>query len=133
MSDWLNAVKWDAHGLVPAIAHDATTGEILMVAWMNHEALEETARTLRGVYWSRSRNKLWRKGEESGHVQNISEIRLDCDNDVVLLKIEQRGGIACHTGRRSCFFRKLAMDDQGSGHWATTAPVLKDPAEIYSK
>lgn len=133
MSDWLDAIKWDAQGLVPAIAQDAVSGEILMVAWMNREALEETARTLRGVYWSRSRNKLWRKGEESGHVQNISEIRLDCDNDVVLLKIEQMGGIACHTGRRSCFFRKLAMDNQGGGHWVATAPVLKDPAEIYSQ
>lgn len=125
---WLDAVKWDAHGLVPAIAQDAATGDILMVAWMNREALEETVRTLRGVYWSRSRNKLWRKGEESGHVQTVSEIRLDCDNDVVLLKIEQVGGIACHTGRRSCFFQKLE-----DGQWITTAPVLKDPDEIYSK
>jgi len=125
-SDWLDAVKWDAQGLVPAIAQDAASGEILMVAWMNREALEETARTLRGVYWSRSRNKLWRKGEESGHVQNVSEIRLDCDNDVVLLKIEQVGGIACHTGRRSCFFQKLE-----SGCWVTTTPVLKNPDEIY--
>jgi len=99
-----------------------------MVAWMNREALEETARTLRGIYWSRSRNKLWRKGEESGHVQNVSEIRLDCDNDVVLLKIEQVGGIACHTGRRSCFFQKL-----DSGHWVTTTPVLKNPDEIYRR
>ena len=125
---WLDAVKWDAQGLVPAIAQDAASGEILMVAWMNREALEETARTLRGVYWSRSRNKLWRKGEESGHVQNVSEIRLDCDNDVVLLKIEQLGGIACHTGRRSCFFQKLE-----NKQWVTTEPVLKNPAEIYSK
>ena len=127
-TNWLDAVKWDANGLVPAIAQDAVTGEILMVAWMNREALEETARTLRGVYFSRSRNKLWRKGEESGHVQNVSEIRLDCDNDVVLLKIEQVGGIACHTGRRSCFFQKL---DNGS--WVATAPVLKNPDEIYQK
>ena len=133
MSDWLDAVKWDAQGLVPAIAQDAASGEILMVAWMNREALEETARTLRGVYWSRSRNKLWRKGEESGHVQNVSEIRLDCDNDVVLLKIEQVGGIACHTGRRSCFFQKLDLDHQGEGHWVTTTPVLKNPTEIYGK
>lgn len=128
MSDWLDAVKWDAHGLVPAIAQDAGSGDILMVAWMNREALEETARTMRGVYWSRSRNTLWRKGEESGHVQNISEIRLDCDNDVILLKVEQLGGIACHTGRRSCFFQKLE-----NGQWVTTAPVLKHPDEIYSK
>ena len=131
MSDWLDAVKWDAQGLVPAIAQDAHTGEILMVAWMNREALEETARTLRGVYWSRSRNKLWRKGEESGHVQTVSEIRLDCDNAVVLLKIEQSGGIACHTGRRSCFFQKLDRDGQGRSHWVTTAAVLKNPDEIY--
>jgi phosphoribosyl-AMP cyclohydrolase len=128
VSDWLDVVKWDAQGLVPAIAQDVASGEILMVAWMNREALEETARTLRGVYWSRSRSKLWRKGEESGHVQNVSEIWLDCDNDVVLLKIEQLGGIACHTGRRSCFFQKLESD-----HWVTTAPVLKAPAEIYRK
>jgi phosphoribosyl-AMP cyclohydrolase len=126
VSDWLDAVKWDAQGLVPAIAQDAASGEILMVAWMNREALEETGRTGRGVYFSRSRNKLWRKGEESGHVQTVSEIRLDCDNDVVLLKIEQVGGIACHTGRRSCFFQKLE-----NGQWVTTAPVLKNPDEIY--
>jgi len=128
VSDWLDAVKWDANGLVPAIAQDAVSGEILMVAWMNREALEETARTQRGVYFSRSRNRLWRKGEESGHVQNVSEIRLDCDNDVVLLKIEQVGGIACHTGRRSCFFQKLE-----NGRWVTTTPVLKNPDEIYRK
>ena len=129
-ADWLDAVKWDAAGLVPAIAQDAVTNEILMVAWMNREALAETAATMRGVYFSRSRNRLWRKGEESGHVQNVSEIRLDCDNDVVLLKIEQVGGIACHTGRRSCFFQKLARDEQG-GRWVTTTPVLKNPDEIY--
>jgi len=128
VSDWLDTVKWDAQGLVPAIAQDAATGEILMVAWMNRAALEETGRTLRSVYWSRSRNKLWRKGEESGHVQIVSEIRLDCDNDVVLLKIEQLGGIACHTGRRSCFFQKLE-----DGRWVTTSPVLKNPEEIYRK
>ena len=129
---WLDAVKWDAHGLVPAIAQDSVTNEILMVAWMNRAALEETARTLRGVYWSRSRNKLWRKGEESGHIQQVSEIRLDCDNDVVLLKVEQIGGIACHTGRRSCFYQKLVVDQQG-GEWVTTTPVLKNPDEIYHK
>jgi len=133
VSDWLDAVKWDAQGLVPAIAQDAISGEILMVAWMNREALEETERTLHAVYWSRSRNRLWRKGEESGHVQNVGEIRLDCDNDVVLLKIEQMGGIACHTGRRSCFFQKLERNNQGRSHWVTSAPVLKDPAEIYNK
>ena len=132
MSDWLDAVKWDAQGLVPAIAQDAATGEILMVAWMNREALEETARTQRGVYWSRSRNKLWRKGEESGHIQHVSEIRLDCDNDVVLLKVEQIGGIACHTGRRSCFFQKLMMNEAGV-EWMSMEAVLKNPDEIYSK
>ncbi len=126
-TDWLDAVKWDANGLVPAIAQDAATGDILMVAWMNREALEETARTLRGVYFSRSRRRLWRKGEESGHVQNVAEIRLDCDNDVVLLRVEQVGGIACHTGRRSCFFQKFE-----NGAWVTTEPVLKNPGEIYS-
>ncbi len=133
MSAWVDAVKWDAQGLVPAIAQDAASGEILMVAWMNREALEETARTRRGVYFSRSRNKLWRKGEESGHVQNVSEIRLDCDNDVILLKIEQLGDIACHTGRRSCFFQTLTIDEQGRADWVVTAPVLKNPDEIYRK
>jgi phosphoribosyl-AMP cyclohydrolase len=129
--NWLDAVNWDAQGLVPAIAQDVATGDILMLAWMNREALEETARTQRGVYWSRSRNKLWRKGEESGHVQQVSEIRLDCDNDVILLMVEQIGGIACHTGRRSCFFQKLSINDQGGGAWVTTTPVLKNPDEIY--
>jgi phosphoribosyl-AMP cyclohydrolase len=128
VSDWLDAIKWDAQGLVPAIAQDATSGEILMMAWMNREALEETARTMRGVYWSRSRNEIWRKGEESGHVQQVSEIRLDCDNDVILLKVDQIGGIACHTGRRSCFFQKLE-----NGGWTTTTPVLKNPEDIYRK
>ena len=128
MSDWLDAIKWDAQGLVPAIAQDDASGEILMVAWMNREALEETAKTMRGVYWSRSRNRIWRKGEESGHVQQVSEIRLDCDNDVILLKVEQIGGIACHTGRRSCFFQKLE-----GGSWTITAPVIRNPDEIYRK
>ncbi|HMM47362.1 MAG TPA: phosphoribosyl-AMP cyclohydrolase [Thiobacillaceae bacterium] len=125
-TDWLDAVKWDGNGLVPAIAQDADTGEILMVAWMNREALAETASTGRAVYFSRSRKKLWRKGEESGHFQNVREIRTDCDSDVVLLKVEQTGGIACHTGRRSCFFQQLDGD-----RWVTTAPVLKHPDEIY--
>ena len=128
MSDWLDAIKWDAQGLVPAIAQDAASGEILMVAWMNREALEETAKAMRAVYWSRSRNRIWRKGEESGHVQQVSEIRLDCDNDVILLKVEQIGGIACHTGRRSCFFQKLE-----NGAWTITAPILKNPEDIYRK
>jgi len=123
---WLNDVKWDDHGLVPAIAQDAASGEVLMFAWMNREALELTAKEGRAIYWSRSRKKLWRKGEESGHVQQVKEIRLDCDNDVVLLKIEQIGGIACHTGRRSCFYQRLENEA-----WSDVEPVLKDPKEIY--
>ncbi len=124
---WLNDVKWDEQGLVPAIAQDADSGEVLMFAWMNREALERTAESGEAVYWSRSRRKLWFKGEESGHVQRVREIRVDCDADVVLLKIEQVGGIACHTGRRSCFFQKLLQE----GRWETVEPVLKDPKEIY--
>lgn len=123
---WLNAIHWDEQGLVPVIAQDSRTGEVLMFAWMNREALEQTAASGEAVYWSRSRRRLWRKGEESGHVQKVVEIRTDCDNDVVLLKIEQQGGIACHTGRRSCFFNRL--DD---GAWKAVEPVLKDPKEIY--
>lgn len=126
--DWLNEIKWTVNGLVPAIAQDATDGAVLMVAWMNREALQLTAREGRAVYWSRSRRKLWRKGEESGHEQVVKEIRLDCDNDVVMLHVEQRGGIACHTGRRSCFFQRL-----DTGEWQTVEPVLKDPSEIYGK
>lgn len=128
-ASWLNKVKWDEQGLVPAIAQDAETGEVLMFAWMNREALELTAERQEAVYWSRSRRKLWHKGEESGHTQKVREIRIDCDADVVLLKVEQAGGIACHTGRRSCFFQKL---EQGTG-WEVADPVLKDPAEIYRK
>ena len=123
---WLNEVKWDDQGLVPVIAQDAATGEVLMFAWMNREALEKTEQSGQAVYWSRSRRKLWHKGEESGHFQKVIEIRTDCDNDVVLLKIEQVGGIACHTGRRSCFFNKL-----DTGAWQDVEPVLKDPKEIY--
>jgi len=123
---WLNEVKWDEQGLVPAIAQDAVTGEVLMFAWMNREALEKTAQLGEAIYWSRSRRKLWHKGEESGHTQKVVEIRTDCDNDVVLLKIEQTGGIACHTGRRSCFFNKLEKNG-----WQDVEPVLKDPKEIY--
>lgn len=126
-TSWLNEVNWSADGLVPAIAQDAATGDILMVAWMNREALALTVREGRAVYWSRSRKKLWRKGEESGHQQDVHEVRLDCDNDVIVLKVEQRGGIACHTGRRSCFFRVLR-----DGQWQTVDPVLKDPQTIYS-
>ena len=123
---WLNEICWDEQGLVPVIAQDAKSGEVLMFAWMNREALEQTARLGEAIYWSRSRRKLWRKGEESGHVQKVLEIRTDCDSDVVLLKIEQQGGIACHTGRRSCFFNQL--DDES---WQAVEPVLKDPKEIY--
>jgi len=126
--NWLDAVKWDAGGLVPAIAQDAADGRILMVAWMNRDALQLTADTGTAVYWSRSRGKLWHKGEESGHTQQVSEIRLDCDNDVIVLQVEQRGGIACHTGRRSCFYQRLEQ-----GRWITVEPVLKDPATIYGK
>jgi phosphoribosyl-AMP cyclohydrolase len=125
---WLNKVNWSDDGLVPAIAQAADGGEILMVAWMNRDALQRTVETGEAVYWSRSRKKLWHKGEESGHVQKVREIRLDCDEDVILLKVEQQGDIACHTGRHSCFFQKLEK-----GKWKTVDPVLKDPAEIYKK
>lgn len=123
---WLNEIRWDDQGLVPVIAQDAASGAVLMFAWANREALEKTAALGQAVYWSRSRRKLWHKGEESGHFQKVVEIRTDCDNDVVLLKIEQVGGIACHTGRKSCFFQRL--DD---GCWEPADPVLKDPKEIY--
>jgi phosphoribosyl-AMP cyclohydrolase len=125
---WLNKINWSEDGLVPAIAQDAGSGEVLMVAWMNREALKKTAECGEAVYWSRSRKKLWHKGEESGHIQKVMEIRLDCDEDVVLLKIEQTGGIACHTGRKSCFFQRLEQ-----GKWQTVESVLKDPHEIYKK
>ncbi|RRJ83137.1 phosphoribosyl-AMP cyclohydrolase [Aestuariirhabdus litorea] len=130
MSDWLDQVKWDSKGLVPAIAQDQATGEVLMVAWMNAEALALTIKEQRAIYWSRSRQAIWRKGESSGHVQQLREIRLDCDGDVLLLSVEQLGGIACHTGRRSCFYRQL---DESTGEpvWKTVAPVLKDPQDIY--
>ena len=124
--NWLDEIKWTTDGLVPAVAQEAVSGRVLMVAWMNREALLETANTGRGVYWSRSRAKLWRKGEESGNVQKVSEIRLDCDQDVILLQIEQVGGIACHTGRHSCFYQRLE-----NGKWSTVEPVLKDPKEMY--
>lgn len=126
MSDWLNEVGWDDRGLVPAIAQDAATGRVLMVAWMNREALAATAASGEAVYFSRSRGRLWHKGEESGNVQRVREIRLDCDNDVVLLQVDQVGGIACHTGRAACFFKRLR-----DGRWEVTDGVLKDPAEIY--
>jgi phosphoribosyl-AMP cyclohydrolase len=128
VSEWLDAVKWDDRGLAPAIAQEVGTGKILMVAWMNRESLRLTRETGHAVYWSRSRQKLWHKGEESGHQQVVHAIRLDCDADVVLLAVEQRGGIACHTGRHNCFFREL----QGE-RWVAVDPVLKDPDAIYGK
>jgi phosphoribosyl-AMP cyclohydrolase len=124
---WLDEIKWDADGLVPAIAQDAASGKVLMLAWMNREALRLTVQEGRAIYWSRSRQKLWRKGEESGHVQQLQDIRLDCDADVLLLAVEQVGGIACHTGRESCFYRRYE-----DGQWRSVEPVLKDPDEIYS-
>jgi phosphoribosyl-AMP cyclohydrolase len=123
---FLGEIKWDQQGLVPAIAQDYATGDVLMMAWMNRESLACSVSEGRAVYWSRSRAALWRKGEKSGNVQWLKELRLDCDGDTLLLKVEQVGNIACHTGRRHCFFRNL--DDR---QWATTEPVLKDPAELY--
>jgi phosphoribosyl-AMP cyclohydrolase len=128
VTNWLDAVLWNDAGLVPAIAQDAVSGEVLTLAWMNREALERTAQTQSAHYWSRSRGKLWRKGEQSGNSQRVLEIRLDCDNDAVLLLVEQVGGIACHTGRRRCFFQRLEGDA-----WRTVEPVLKDPKAIYGK
>ncbi len=124
---FLDAIRWTEDGLVPAIAQDAQSGRILMMAWMNRESLNLTAQEGRAVYWSRSRQKLWRKGESSGHVQQVSEIRLDCDEDVIVLQVEQLGGMACHTGRESCFYRVLK-----DGAWVSVDPVIKDPKEIYS-
>ena len=126
--DWLDAVNWNADGLVPAIAQDATSGKVLMLAWMNRDALRATLDSGNAVYWSRSRRKLWRKGEESGHVQKVREVRLDCDEDAVLLRVEQVGGIACHTGREHCFFRRYE-----NGGWIDVDPVIKNPNEIYKK
>nr|WP_036209613.1 phosphoribosyl-AMP cyclohydrolase [Massilia sp. LC238] len=125
---WLNKIRWDENGLVPVIAQEAATGDILMFAWMNRDALAKTAELGEAVYWSRSRKKLWHKGEESGHTQKVLEMRLDCDEDVVLLKIEQKGGIACHTGRHSCFFQRFDGED-----WQAVDPVLQDPDTIYSQ
>ncbi|MBP4050360.1 phosphoribosyl-AMP cyclohydrolase [Chromobacterium violaceum] len=125
-ASWLDEVKWDDKGLVTAIAQDAASGRVLMVAWMNRESLQLTADTGIAHYWSRSRGKLWKKGEESGHLQNVSELRLDCDGDVIVMQIEQIGGIACHTGRESCFYRRFE-----NGGWTTVDAVLKDPRAIY--
>ncbi|MGD9600483.1 MAG: phosphoribosyl-AMP cyclohydrolase [Gammaproteobacteria bacterium] len=123
---WLDEIKWGPDGLVPVTAQDAISGRILMQAWMNREALELTVRERRAVYWSRSRRRLWRKGEESGHVQQLREIRLDCDGDALVLLVEQVGGIACHTGRESCFYRRLEGES-----WQTVEPIVRDPSEIY--
>ena len=125
---FLDEVPWNESGLIAVVTQDHATGKVLTVAWMNREALEQTVATGHAVYWSRSRNKLWRKGEESGHVQKVREVRLDCDADAVLLRVEQAGGIACHTGRESCFFRKLE-----NGRWVAVDPVLKDPSRIYKR
>ncbi len=127
---WLNKVKWDEHGLVPVIAQEVGSNNVLMFAWMNRDALAKTVELGEAVYWSRSRKKLWHKGEESGHIQKVHEVRLDCDEDVVLLKVEQVGGIACHTGRHSCFFQKFE-GSATNGDWQTVEPVLKDPERIY--
>jgi phosphoribosyl-AMP cyclohydrolase len=124
--NWWDQVKWDDQGLVPAIAQEDVSGKVLMMAWMNREALRLTVESGHAVYWSRSRGKLWHKGEESGHQQRVRAIRLDCDGDVILLEVDQKGGIACHTGRHNCFFRELRDDA-----WVETLPVLKDPDEIY--
>jgi phosphoribosyl-AMP cyclohydrolase len=124
--DWLDKVNWAENGLVPAIAQDAASRRVLTLAWMNREALARTVETGEAHYWSRSRARLWRKGEESGHVQKVKSLRLDCDEDVVLLEVEQQGGIACHTGRESCFFQRLE-----DGRWVSADPVIKDPREIY--
>lgn len=126
MSNYLDQIAWNTDGLVPAIAQDAETGRILMVAWMNREALKLTVNENRAVYWSRSRQKLWRKGEESGNVQRLKELRLDCDNDVITMQVEQLGGIACHTGRASCFYSVLR-----NGSWYAVDEVIKDPKDIY--
>ena len=125
--EWLQAIQWTEDGLVPVIAQQHDSGRVVMFAWMNRESLALSVETGYAVYWSRSRQRLWRKGEESGHQQKILDIQLDCDADVILLKIEQQGGIACHTGRQSCFYRSLQ-----NGQWQTAEPVLKDPAKIYS-
>jgi phosphoribosyl-AMP cyclohydrolase len=128
MSSWLDQIKWNTDGLVPVISQEAGTGKVLTLAWMNREALAATAQEGRAVYWSRSRGRLWRKGEESGHVQKVREIRLDCDSDALLLIVDQVGGIACHTGREHCFFQRLE-----GGHWVAVEPVLKSEGEIYGK
>jgi phosphoribosyl-AMP cyclohydrolase len=128
MSAWLDEVPWNGDGLIAAVAQDANSGRVLTVAWMNREALQQTVERGEAHYWSRSRKRLWRKGEESGNVQKVAEVRLDCDADAILIRVQQAGGIACHTGRESCFYRKLE-----NGEWVTTDPVLRNPAEMYRK
>ena len=124
--DWLDKINWDKDGLVPVIAQEHKTGKVLMFAWMNREALKLTNESKQAIYWSRSRQKLWRKGESSGHVQHVHEIRLDCDEDVILIDVEQEGGIACHTGRHNCFFQKL-----NDNRWEIDQPIIKNPEDIY--
>jgi len=126
VNEWLNEVPWNEQGLIPVVTQEYSSGRVLTLAWMNREALAETAKSGQAVYWSRSRGKLWRKGEESGHTQMVRELRLDCDSDAILLRVDQAGGIACHTGRESCFFRRLE-----NGGWVSTDPVLKEPKLIY--
>ena len=128
LDNWLNKVNWAQDGLVPAVAQEAASGRVLTLAWMNRAALKKTVETGEVHYWSRSRKKIWRKGEESGHVQKVRGIRLDCDEDVILVEVEQAGGIACHTGRHSCFYQQLV-----NGKWVAADPVLKDPKDIYKK
>jgi phosphoribosyl-AMP cyclohydrolase len=127
-TNWLDKIKWTKDGLVPAIAQEETTGKVLMFAWMNRESLALTVKEGKAIYWSRSRQTLWRKGEESGHSQIVKEIRLDCDNDVILIEVKQVGGIACHTGRHNCFFQRLENET-----WLNVDPVLKNPSDIYKK
>ena len=128
--NWLDNIKWDDKGLVPVIAQEKDSGDVLMFAWMNRDALEKTVELGEAVYWSRSRKKLWHKGEESGHIQRVHDIRLDCDEDVILMKVEQVDSIACHTGRHSCFYQRLEGSASG-GEWVTVDPVLKDPNDMY--
>ena len=129
-ANWLDEIKWDEHGLIPVISQEAETGTILMFAWMNKDALMQTISTRQAVYWSRSRKKLWRKGEESGHIQKVLDIRIDCDEDVLLLRVKQVGNIACHTGRHSCFYRQF-QGDAANGKWISVEPVIKNPEDIY--
>lgn len=128
---WLDEINWDANGLVPVIAQEFGTGRVLMFAWMNRDALQLTRESKQAVYWSRSRRKLWHKGEESGHIQKVQEIRLDCDEDAILIVVEQVGGIACHTGRHNCFYKKLEQDKDSQTKWLIDQPVIRDPKTIY--